>query len=169
MNRGLNESVLFPIPAAMEEFVERLGCVAFDFGIEIHAYCVMGTHYHLLVRGPESEIVRAVAALETDVSTSTGPPRLLRLAAGRHLLQVTCYIHRNPVSAALAPAPADWPWSSYRGYLDRLAGPEWLHSRIVLSWLGSLGPRLRYRDLVEFEGKSEFERLDLAASEDAFR
>jgi len=169
VNRGLNGFVLFPTPAAMEEFVERLGRIAFDFGVEIHAYCIMGTHYHLLLRGPEDEILQAIASLEAGVSKNAGPPRLLRLAAGRHLLQVTCYIHRNPVAAGLASAPADWPWSSYHGYLDRLDGHEWLHTRIVLSWLGSLGPRLRYRDLVEFGGKSELERLDLAASDGAIR
>ena len=167
VNRGLNGFVLFPTPAAMQEFVEQLGRIAFEFQLEIHAYCVMGTHYHLLVRGPEDEIPRAVASLETDVSTRTGPARLLRLAAGRHLLQVTCYIHRNPVAASLVSRPGDWLWSSYRGYLDPLAGPDWLRSRIVLGWLGSLGPRLRYRDLVEFNGKSEFDRLDFATSDGA--
>jgi hypothetical protein len=73
------------------------------------------------------------------------------LALGRHLLHVTRYIHRNPVEAGLVPHPADWPWSSYRGYLDGGAAPRWLRTRAVLGWLGSLGPRERYRELVEGE------------------
>jgi hypothetical protein len=67
---------------------------------------------------------------------------------GRHLLRVTRYIHRNPVEAQLVADPADWPWSSYRGYLDPLDGPPWLRTDAVLSWLG-FGARQKYRRWVE--------------------
>jgi putative transposase len=121
------------------------------YGIEIHAYCVMGNHYHLLARAPEDELLRAIATLEADISERVGRVRLCRLALGRHLLQVTRYIHRNPMEAGLARFPASWLWSSYRGYLDQLDGPRWLRSKSVLGWLGSIGARLQYRRYVEFD------------------
>lgn len=149
VNRGSVGAVLFPTSEAAAAFVAVLDEIAGRFEIEIHAYCVMGTHYHLLVRAREAELERAIGALEAGFSTCAGRARPRRLAMGRHLLQVTRYIHRNPVEAGLVTRPADWPWSSYRGYLDRLDAPRWLRSDAVLGWLGSIAPRQRYRDYVE--------------------
>lgn len=33
------------------------------------------------------------------------------------------YIHRNPVTRGLVASPAQWPWSSFRWYLNREKGP----------------------------------------------
>ena len=75
------------------------GMIAQRFAVEIHSYCAMGNHYHLLARAEEGELLRAVARLEAGMSGQMGSPRLFRMAFGRHLLQVTRYIHRNPVVA----------------------------------------------------------------------
>ena len=145
----MDGSVLFPTPSETEAFVNALGRTAAQFAVEIHAYCAMGNHYHLLVRADEEELRRAVVELDAVVPGDTGRPRLRRLAVGRHLLQVTRYIHRNPVEAQLVLRPEDWPWSSYRGYLDRLEAPSWLRTDAVLGWLGSIGARQHYRKYVE--------------------
>jgi hypothetical protein len=116
--------------------------------VEINAYCVMGNHYHLLVRADEDDLLQAIAGLETGIENAARA-RLRRLALGRHLLHVTRYIHRNPVEARLCPHPADWPWSSYHGYIDRLKTPVWLRCDAVLGWLGSFASRERYRRYVE--------------------
>lgn len=149
VNRGVDRAVLFPTSPAKDEFLANLGEVAHRFAVEIHAYCAMENHFHLLARGPEAELLRAVAQLESGWSADSEGARLRRMAVGRHLLQVTRYIHRNPVEAGLAGQPYAWPWSSYRGYIDPLAGPPWLRSSSVLGWLGSIGSRLRYRQYVE--------------------
>ena len=117
--------------------------------MEIHAYCTMGNHYHLLARAEEPELLRALVELERSIPGQLGRPRLRRMALGRHLLQVTRYIHRNPVEAGLVRSPADWPWSSYRAYLDPADAPHWLRHAAVLGWLGSIGARQRYRRYVE--------------------
>lgn len=151
-NRGLNGSVLFPTPAEAAAFVSVLGEIAKRFAVEIHCYCAMGNHYHLLARAQEDELLRAIARLELGISGNTASARLRRMAVGRHLLRVTRYIHRNPVEARLVSRPEDWPWSSYRGYLDRLDAPHWLRSDAVLGWLGSIGARQRYRRYVGENG-----------------
>lgn len=148
MNRGLEGATLFPSPEDASAFVEAIGRLACHFPVEVHAYCVMGTHYHLLVRAEEDVLLAALERLEAPFSALAGKVRVRRMAVGRHFLQVTRYIHRNPVEAGLARRPEDWPWSSYRGYLDRIEGPPWLRSDSVLGWLGSIGARQRYREYV---------------------
>jgi hypothetical protein len=149
MNRGVDKSVLFPTTEAKDGFVLALGEIAYGFALEIHAYCAMENHYHVLARGQEHELRRALSQLETACSAETEGARLRRMAVGRHLLQVTRYIHRNPVDAGLVRRPGEWSWSSYRGYLDPLDGPPWLRSLVVLGWLGSIGCRQHYRRFVE--------------------
>ena len=149
VNRGVDRTPLMPTPDAAATFVTDLGKIAECFCVEIHAYCTMGNHYHLLARGEEAELRRAVAQLERSIPGQPGRARLCRMAVGRHLLQVTRYIHRNPVEAGLVDRPSDWPWSSYRGYLDPADTPRWLRSDAVLGWLGSIGARQRYRRYVE--------------------
>jgi REP element-mobilizing transposase RayT len=148
MNRGRDGQALFPSRAEAEAFVDALGRIAESQPVEVHAYCVMGTHYHLLVRAEEEVLAGALERLEEGISARAGRMRVRRMAVGRHFLQVTRYIHRNPVEAGLARRPEDWPWSSYRGYLDRIEGPRWLRSDTVLGWLGSIGARQRYREYV---------------------
>jgi REP element-mobilizing transposase RayT len=149
VNRGIDRSALFPGSEAKDSFTLALGEIAYDFEVEVHAYCAMENHYHLLARGEERVLRRAVSKLEMACSRTSEGARLQRMAVGRHLLQVTRYIHRNPVEAGLVQRPGEWPWSSYRGYLDPLDGPPWLRSDVVLGWLGSIGRRHLYRRFVE--------------------
>ena len=154
MNRAPGGKMLLPESRQAASFVAALGEVSERMFVDIHAYCAMGTHYHLLARAEEAELLRVVAVLERSLAGSGGRARLRRMALGRHLLQVTRYIHRNPVEAGLVARPEDWPWSSYRGYLNRLECPPWLRTEAVLGWLGSYGPRQRYRRFVEGEHRS---------------
>jgi REP element-mobilizing transposase RayT len=149
VNRGLDGSSLFPTPEARDRFVSALERIAYRFVIELHAYCVMETHYHVLARAEEAELRRAFDALNTESALMTDTARVLPMRFGRHLLQVTRYIHRNPVEAGLVRMPGDWRWSSYRAYVDPLHTPPWLCVSAVAGCLGSIGVRQRYRRYVE--------------------
>jgi len=148
INRGASGAAVFREPEAARSFLHKLGDLERRFGVEVHAYCVMGSHYHLLARAPESKLRPAVAHLEGG-PLFRGPFRLLPVRAERHALHVTRYIHLNPVAAGLAARAEDWPWSSYRGYLNPPAGPAWLHTRTLLARFGAIGAHRRYREFVE--------------------
>jgi hypothetical protein len=151
VNRGIDGSSLFPTPEARDGFVSALERIAYGFAVELHAYCAMESHYHVLARAEESELRRAFDELDTECSLMTDTARFRRMVFGRHMLQVTRYIHRNPVDAGLVLKPGDWRWSSYRAYVDPLGAPPWLRSAAVLGWLGSIGGRQRYRRYVEVD------------------
>lgn len=50
MNRGRGRQMIFHGEAYYRAFLDTLGEAHDRFGMEVHAYCLMGNHYHLLVR-----------------------------------------------------------------------------------------------------------------------
>ena len=68
--------------------------------------------------------------------------------AENYLVQVSRYIHRNPVEAKIVDNIAEYEWSSYPAYIARSFCPEWLTTSEVLKLSGSK-KLLDYRQLVE--------------------
>ena len=56
--RGIERRLIFSDRRDYEHFLELLGAMAERYGVQVHAYVLMGNHYHLLVRTPEA--VKAV-------------------------------------------------------------------------------------------------------------
>ena len=99
-------------------------------GIEIHSYCLMGTHPHVMCRsilGQEAfsdfwKVVNQVFARWSNRRTNGRGQVVMerlrspRIQDGRHQLAVMRYGDMNPVRAGLTRSPKDWRWSSYRHY-----------------------------------------------------
>src|SRR5574341_2431666 len=49
-----------------------------------------------------------------------------------YLLELTRYLHLNPVRAKLVKDPGEYKWSSYGGYVGKTQEPKWLDSPAVL-------------------------------------
>ena len=54
-----------------------------------------------------------------------------------YFLEVSRYIHLNPVRAKLVERPEQWPWSSYPGYHSQRQAVDWI---TYASVLGEFGP-----------------------------
>jgi putative transposase len=103
---------------------------------KVTAYCLMPTHYHLLVRVQTSEVSlsRAMMCLSVSYTKAINKrfERVGSLFQGQfqakliqnypHLLNLCVYIHANPVKDGLVPAPADWVYSNYLEWLGQRAG-----------------------------------------------
>ena len=63
MARGHERSVVFRDDGHRERFLGLLGSVSQDEGWEIHGYCLMGNHYHLLVETPLGKLSRGIKAV----------------------------------------------------------------------------------------------------------
>jgi putative transposase len=63
MHRGAKRRTIFPGDADWQVFLSVLGDIAAIFGVEVHAYCLMDTHYHLLLRTPRGNLSRAMRYL----------------------------------------------------------------------------------------------------------
>jgi len=161
MHRGASGGRLFAASGDAAGFVAIVGDLCRIRPIEVHAYCVMGNHYHLLVRAALEDLGSALDLLEDRYARGgggrnagcprpfEGRRRVLSVQRSRHLLLVSRYIHRNPVEAGLVAHPEEWPHSSFAAYLNPAHAPAWLKTAAILGAFGSIGARERYRRFVE--------------------
>ncbi|MBN1945475.1 MAG: transposase [Bradymonadales bacterium] len=129
MNRGQAGREIFLDDEDRERFLSLLEDCASRWNVWTHAYCLMSTHYHLLLEDEEGRLDRAMRHLD-GVYTQTFNRKYNRdgtLMRGRYrsrvvqtegyVVEVVRYLHMNPVAAGLVEKAGDWEWSSHRAYL----------------------------------------------------
>lgn len=160
MNRGLARATVFADVSERILFLELLAQAAAKHSTEIHAYCLMDNHYHLLVRsmGRLSHTMQHLSGRYTQIRNARnhrdgpvfrGRYTSVRIGNESHLLQASRYIHLNPVMARLVESPESWQWSSAPAYLGLLAPPDWLVIGEMLSLFGDTAPQAAYRGFLQ--------------------
>ena len=147
--RGNNKRSIYQDERDRKLFLLLLRKVALKYGWSFYAYCLMGTHYHLVLRLAEAGLSRGMCELNTAyaVEFNARYGRINHLFGRRfwseiimtdaYLLEACRYVVQNPVRAGLCSSCEDWPWSSYRATIG-LAKPEpFLAVDDVLSFVGS--------------------------------
>jgi REP element-mobilizing transposase RayT len=109
LNRGVERRQIFPRAEANLHFLNLLGCLPSRFGVRVHAYVLMGNHYHLQVETPQANLSRAMQWLNLSYAAwfnrrqqRAGPLFQGRFNAILHdpesvALQINRYIHLNPI------------------------------------------------------------------------
>ena len=128
--RGVNRCHLFEEDQDYQKMVDLMEIIRSDLGIEVHAYCLMSNHVHLLVREKSPrDIVLAMSKLLGPYANwfNKKYDRSGALIANRYkskcvendayLLTLVRYIHQNPVVAGAANQIAEHKWSSYHDYI----------------------------------------------------
>jgi REP element-mobilizing transposase RayT len=154
MNRGAGRRIVFSDDRDRELFTELLGAIDRRFGVETHAYCLMGNHYHLLMRSAAGELSPAMQHLSANFTRAVngwrgkdGPifrARFQSVLVGRHehLLELCRYIHRNPAELGYRDRLERYDWSSLGPLLGIRPAPHWLYRAEVLSWFDNDAQRL---------------------------
>jgi len=154
MNRGDRREPIFDDDADRRCFLETLGQTCTKADWQIHAYCLMDNHFHLVLETPQGNLVAGMKwFLGTYTSRFNRRHKVFgHLFSGRYkalvvdgsgdgYLRTVCdYVHLNPVRARLL-SPAQplrhYSWSSYGDYLNsparRLA---WLRTDRLLGEMG---------------------------------
>jgi putative transposase len=161
MNRGAGFCDIFRSNDHRQLYLDLLADVHRMFGVEIHGYCLMDNHYHLLLHTPQGALQRAMRHLNgvytqrfnrmeaTDGSLFRGRYKAILLDADAYLLNVSRYIHHNPVAAGVVDHPSAYPWSSYCDFVGSKKPPKWLSIRATLGMFGERRTRAQYRAFVE--------------------
>ena len=141
MNRGDRREAIFKDDQDRQRFLTTLAEACGKTGWEVHALCLMGNHFHLVVETPQGNLV---AGMKWLLGTYTG--RFNRrhklfghLFSGRYkavivdgsgngYLRTVCdYVHLNPARARLLRLEEPlrkYLWSSWPEYLKR-PGQRW--------------------------------------------
>src|SRR3990167_4863512 len=144
IQRGNNRQTIFSDLQDFETMQALLAENARIHDVAVHAYVLMGNHFHLLVTPSSAEALpRMMQAVGRSYvryfnqrhgrsgTLWAGRYRSTLIQSERYLLACMAYIDLNPVRAGLVVRPADWPWSSHAHYLglrnDRLVTPHALY------------------------------------------
>ena len=195
MNRGDRREAIFADDQDRLLFLDTLGeaCAKTDW--EVHAWCLMGNHFHLVSETPRGNLVDGMQWL-LGVYTNRFNHRhkeFGHLFSGRYkalhvdgsgngyLKAVGDYVHLNPMRAGLlAPEqPLEaYPWSSYPLYLQEpVQRPAWLRvDRLLGEWgipKDSPAGRQEFAGRMEArrhaEGAGEYEPKGWCLGSEAFR
>jgi hypothetical protein len=123
----------------------------------------MTNHYHLLLETPRANLSTALHDLNTAYTNyfNRRHDRVGHLFQGRYrsivvekdpyLLELSRYIHLNPVRAGMVNRPETYRWSSYPSYLSTGSCPEWLRREDILGQMDKspVKGRRKYRQFVE--------------------
>jgi REP element-mobilizing transposase RayT len=180
-NRGNNRGRIFFEQENDFFFLRRLRQHLLP-ALDVVAYCLMPTHYHLVVqiRIPEqtSEVLVTSEVAAAGVSTAMmrfsvsytkamnkrydrvgslfqGAFQAKRVDSTDYLIRLSRYIHLNPVLAGYTAAPEEWEFSSYPEYLGLRDGTLPM-SEVVLAHFAS---REAYQAFVEDYTPEEQERI----------
>jgi putative transposase len=175
MNRGSAKQDIFHATADRHLFLDLLGVVDRRCGVETHAFCLMGNHYHLLVRSELGQLSAAMQHLGAVFTRQVNERRgvdgpifrgrfhSVLLTEQAHLFQAVRYIHRNPLDIGWRRRLEDYPWSSHGPYVGTVPSPWWLHQRTVLDLFGrDVG---RYQAFVESHRDREPDATSSPAAE----
>lgn len=149
--RGNEQKDIFKSRGDREQFLSYLESASERYGAVIHVYCLLGNHYHLLLETPAGNLAQIMRHIGGAYTTyfNVKRKRAGHLFQGRYkailvdkdayALELSRYIHLNPVRAGIVPRPEEYAWSSYRPYTGLASVPSWLATDFVLGFLGGSG------------------------------
>jgi len=161
-NRGVNRESIFRGRDTYRYFID-LYVKHVGWLVDTYAYCLLGNHFHLLLRVRTLDEIAPTLRNPADVTILLPPSRyfsnlfnayarafntrynrsgsLFQRPFGRipvttdeYLAYLVVYIHQNPQKHGFVDDYRDWPYSSYHALAG--SGPTRLDRATLLDWLG---------------------------------
>jgi putative transposase len=144
MSRGDRREDIFGDDVDRQDFLKTLAEACQKTGFQVHAYCLMSNHFHLVVETPEANLVAGMRWLLSTytirlnhrhklfghVFSGRYKALLVEGSGGGYLKTVCDYVHLNPVRAKLLGREErllGYPWSSLGWYLAAAEHrPHWI-------------------------------------------
>jgi len=147
-SRGNGREDIYLDDSDRELFMVVLGEACSLFNWTVHAWCLMGNHYHLLVETPDSNLSRGMRYLNgvyTQRFNRThshvghlfqGRFKAILVEKEAHMLELARYVVLNPVRAGMVESAEQWSWSSYPAMVGLSGCPEWFDREWLLGNFG---------------------------------
>src|SRR5665213_308797 len=176
LSRGDRKEPIFLDDVDRHDFLKTLAEGCQKAGFEVHAYCLMKNHFHMVVETPQANLVAGMRWLLSSYSLRLNHRHKLsgHVFSGRYkalvvdgsgggYLRTACdYTHLNPVRAKLLAPDSrllEYPWSSFGYYLaEQKHRPKWLRVDRLLGEHGIVKDTAAGRE--EFERRMETRRRE---------
>ena len=144
--KGSGNQIIFESAQDREYCLRILEEAAGENRVDVHAYCLMGTHIHLLIEDASEKLsdfmkrFSETYAMHFNWVTGRVGSLFVRpfwneaVESNEYFLSALRYIHANPEPAGICSA-ADYEWSSYRAYLGE---PSFAKTNLALELLGGV-------------------------------
>nr|WP_066368637.1 transposase [Neobacillus fumarioli] len=144
-SRGIRRSSLFMEEGDFERYLSFIGETKSKYPFTLYSYCLMTNHTHQQIEIHETPLSLIMKHLNTKYAKYFNKKysysgHVFEKRYGAELLNspeydidVSKYIHLNPVAARMVTAPEDYPWSSYRVYAFNEKNPL-VDSNPILSY-----------------------------------
>lgn len=154
--RGNQRRKTFLNDADYQAYLERLSRYRRRYGYNVHAYCLMPNHVHLLLESSHQPLAKLMQGLQQSYSqyfnlrhrkvghVFQGRYKAIVCQKDEYLLELVRYIHLNPVRSGMVKEPERYRYSGHRAYAEGKA-TETVDPRQAL---GMLGGKARYRAFV---------------------
>ncbi|WP_094607944.1 hypothetical protein SPACI_048500 [Sporomusa acidovorans DSM 3132] len=129
--RGINHQSLFEGDSDFLYFIESLQQIKAEMAFEIHAYCLMSNHVHLLLKenktGDISQIMKRLLTkyvmyfnkkYERSGALIASRYKSTPVVIDEYFIPLIRYIHQNPVKAGIVGKLEEYKFSSYRDYVQ---------------------------------------------------
>jgi putative transposase len=160
---AIDGAQIFRDDADRRRWLQLLGAVADAWIWDCFAYCLLSTHYHLVLRIKEPTLARGMQYLNARHAESFNRRHEKQghvfgaryhstlVETDGHALELCRYVVLNPVRAGLCTSPELWPWSSYAATIGLTPTPAWLRTDWTLGLFADdpLMARRRFRAFVE--------------------
>ena len=155
MNIGACHRNIFIDDQDRFRFLQLLEAATGIHEIEIHAFCLMGNHFHLLVRcqhpNLDAALHRIMSMYVREFNKRHGRDgplfrsryHAILVETDPYLLAVTRYIHRNPLDLGVTDIES-YQWSSLGLYSRRSRSRRWVSTDFTLEIFGTRKAYLSY-------------------------
>ena len=161
--RGNERKGIFKSDKDRGKFLSYLESAVKRYDAVIHAWCLMSNHYHLLVETPSgnlSQIMQHINGAYTNYFNTKrkrsghlfqGRYKGILVEADEYALELSRYIHLNPVRIGIVNEPGDYKWSSFQEYAGKRKAPDWLSTEFILGYFdkSEQAAQKQYNEFVE--------------------
>lgn len=153
-SRGDDRKKIYISEYDYAKFLEYVKVAKEKYRFYLYAYVLMTNHYHLLIETTQPNLSQIMQYINTSYTTYYnikrrrtghvfhGRYKSIVVDGDSYFLELTRYIHLNPVKAKIVDNPEQYKWSSYTGYIRRKRD-ELIDEEEMLNYTNLKGKRYR--------------------------
>jgi putative transposase len=172
IQRGNERKNIFLCDDDKLRFLETLERMKTKYGFLVYAYCLMDNHVHLLINDNGNDISQIIKSM--NISYAYYFNRIYkrcghlfqdrfkseRIDDDSYLLEVSRYIHNNPVKAGIVKVQSEYKWSSYGVFAGIVKGSRDLVDKNRILDIVSKNRNTAVRSYIEYVTKQEDSNIE---------